>query len=176
MKEKVGKITLDYKHYPGKDLYCDGDVEDELLEIVKSHPAGEFQRIIEERAKWPVLYHLSPLRENIVDWLPIGKEDKVLEIGSGCGAVTGKLAQKAGEVISIDLSRKRSLINAYRHQDCGNVTIHVGNFKDIEPDLPKDFDYICFIGVFEYGQSYIDTKNPYVDWLKMMHGHLKENG
>ena len=176
MKEKVGKITLDYKHYPGEDLYCDGDVEDELLEIVKSHPAGEFQRIIEERAKWPVLYHLSPLRENIVDWLPIGKEDKVLEIGSGCGAVTGKLAQKAGEVISIDLSKKRSLINAYRHQDCGNVTIHVGNFKDIEPDLPKDFDYICFIGVFEYGQSYIDTKNPYVDWLKMMHGHLKENG
>lgn len=176
MKEKIGKITLDYKHYPGEDYYCDGDVEDELLEIVKNHSPEEFRRIIEEKAKWPVLYHLSPLRENMADWLPVKKEDKVLEIGSGCGAITGKLAQKAGSVTSIDLSKKRSLINAYRHQECGNVTIHVGNFKDIEPDLPTDFDYICFIGVFEYGQSYIDTKNPYVDWLKMMQGHLKEDG
>ena len=111
-----------------------------------------------------------------MDWIPMEKDAKVLEIGSGCGAITGKLAEKAGSVTSIDLSKKRSLINAYRHQDCGNVTIHVGNFKDIEPDLPEDFDYICFIGVFEYGKSYIDTENPYVDWLRMMHGHLKEGG
>lgn len=176
MKERIGKITLDDKHYPGKDFYCDGVVEDELLEIVKKYDSGEFRQIIEERAKWPVLYHLSPLRENIVDWLPMDKNAKVLEIGSGCGAITGKLAEKAGSVTCVELSRKRSLINAYRHQDCGNVTIHLGNFKDIEPDLPKDFDYICFIGVFEYGQSYIGTEDPYVDWLKMMRRHLKEDG
>lgn len=174
--ETIGKIVLDYRHYPGQDFYCDGEVEDELLEIVKKYSDVEYQRIIEERASWPILYHLSPLRENIVDWIPMDKEAKVLEIGSGCGAITGKLSEKAGSVTCIELSRKRSLINAYRHQDCDNVTIHVGNFKDIEPDLPDDFDYICFIGVFEYGQSYINTRNPYVDWLKMMHGHLKEDG
>lgn len=176
MKEKIGKIMLDDKHYPGEDFYCDGDVENELLEIVKKYDGDKFQQIIEERAKWPVLYHLSPLRENIVDWLPMDKNAKVLEIGSGCGAITGKLAEKAGSVTCVELSRKRSLINAYRHQDCENVTIHLGNFKDIEPDLPKDFDYICFIGVFEYGQSYIGTEDPYVDWLKMMRRHLKEDG
>lgn len=176
MTEKIGKITLDYKHYPGEDFYCDGEVEDELLDIVRNYLPAEFGRIIEERAKWPILYHLSPLRENIVDWIPMEKDAKVLEIGSGCGAVTGRLAEKAGSVTSIDLSKKRSLINAYRHQECDNVTIHVGNFKDIEPDLPDDFDYICFIGVFEYGRSYIDTKNPYVDWLRLMQRHLKENG
>ena len=176
MREKIGKIALDYKHYPGEDFYCDGDVEDELLEIVKSHSEEEFWKIIEEQAKWPVLYHLSPLRENIVDWIPMEKDAKVLEIGSGCGAITGKLAQKAGSVTCIELSKKRSLINAYRHQDCDNVTIHVGNFQDIEPELLGDFDFICFIGVFEYGQSYIGSENPYVDWLRMMHGHLKEGG
>lgn len=176
MEEKIGKITLDDRHYPGEDFYCDGAVEDELLEIVKKYDSGQFRRIIEERAKWPVLYHLSPLRENIVDWLPMDKSTKVLEIGSGCGAITGKLAGKAGSVTCVELSKKRSLINAYRHQDCGNVTIHLGNFKDVEPDLPDDFDYICFIGVFEYGQSYIGTQHPYVDWLRMMKGHLKEGG
>lgn len=176
MTEKIGKITLDYKHYPGEDFYCDGEVEDELLDIVKNYSSVEYARIIEERASWPILYHLSPLRENIVDFIPMEKDAKVLEIGSGCGAITGKLAEKAGSVTSIDLSKKRSLINAYRHQECDNITIHVGNFKDIEPDLPSDFDYICFIGVFEYGQSYINTKNPYTDWLGMMQKHLKDGG
>ena len=32
MEEKIGKITLDDRHYPGEDFYCDGAVEDELLE------------------------------------------------------------------------------------------------------------------------------------------------
>ena len=176
MAEMIGKIKLDDKHYPGEDFYCDGEVEDDLLEIVKKYSAVEYQHIIEERASWPILYHLSPLRENIVEWLPMDKDMKVLEIGSGCGAITGKLAEKAESVTCIELSKKRSLINAYRHQDCDNVTIHVGNFKDVEPELPNDFDYILFIGVFEYGQSYIDTDNPFVDWLKMMHAHLKEGG
>lgn len=176
MTEQIGKIVLDYKYYPGEDYYCDGEVEDELLAIVKTHAKEEYRSLIEERAKWPVLYHLSPLRENIVDWLPMDKSAKVLEVGSGCGAITGKLAEKAGEVVCIDLSKKRSMINAYRHQDAENVRIHVGNFKDIEPELSCDFDYICFIGVFEYGLSYTGTAHPYEDLLKMMLKHLKEGG
>ncbi len=50
---------------------------------------------------------LSPLRENIVDWLPMDKNAKVLEIGSGCGAITGKLAEKAGSVTCVELSKKK---------------------------------------------------------------------
>ena len=179
MKEKIeeiGKVRLDLKHYPGEDYYCDGEIEDELLDITKNYAEVEYPRIIEERKSWPVLYHLSALRENIVEWLPIDKDMKVLEVGSGCGAITGALARKAGEVTCVDLSRKRSLINAYRHMDCENVTIHVGNFQDIEPDLPCDYDYICLIGVFEYGQAYIDSETPYEDFLHIIGKHRKNNG
>lgn len=174
--EKIGKIRLNLKHYPGEDYYCDGDVEDELLAIAKDYAQVEFPRLIEERRSWPILYHLSPLRENIVDWLPIDKSMKVLEVGSGCGAVTGALARKAGEVTCIDLSKKRSLINAYRHMDDENITIHVGNFQDIEPDLPSDYDYICLIGVLEYGKAYINSKTPYEDFLKILEKHRKKDG
>lgn len=176
MIETIGKVTLDYSKYPGQDFYCDGNVEDELLEIVKHHPVGEYGKVIQERKQWPILYHLSPLRENIVEWIPMTKKDKVLEVGSGCGAITGALSAKAGTVTSVDLSRKRSMINAYRHRDCGNVTIHVGNFKDIEPDLETDYDYICLIGVFEYGQSYIGGKTPYEDFLRILMRHLAPGG
>ncbi|MFI3213230.1 MAG: class I SAM-dependent methyltransferase, partial [Eubacteriales bacterium] len=176
MIEKIGKITLDLTHYPGQDFYCDGTVEDELLEIVKKYDPVEFPQIIEERKSWPILYHLSTLRENIVNWLPINKSMKVLEVGSGCGAITGALSAKAGSVTCIDLSKKRSSINAHRHCECDNITIHVGNFQDIEPDLPTDFDYICLIGVFEYGQSYIGGDTPFEDFLKIIKKHCGKGG
>ena len=174
--EEIGKIKLNLTHYPGEDYYCDGDVEDEMLDITRNYSAVEYQRIIEERKSWPILYHLSAQRENIVEWLPITKDMKVLEVGSGCGAITGALARKAGEVTCIDLSRKRSRINAYRHTDVDNVTIHVGNFQEVEPDLPCDYDYICLIGVFEYAQAYIQSKTPYEDFLNIIKRHVKSRG
>ena len=118
--EKKGKVVLDYTHYSGKDYYSDGKVEDELLQISEKYAPVEFQQVIEERADWPTLYHLSSARENIVRWLPITSHDKVLEVGAGCGAVTGALTALAGEVVSCDLSKKRSLINANRHSDAEN--------------------------------------------------------
>lgn len=173
---EIGKVKLDLTHYPGEDLYCDGDTEDELLEIARNYAAVEYPRIIEERKSWEILYHLSPLRENIVEWLPINRSMKVLEVGSGCGAITGALSRRAGEVTCVELSKKRSMINAYRHMETDNVTIHVGNFQDVEPDLPKDYDYICLIGVFEYAQAYIDSETPYDDFLRIIKKHLKSGG
>lgn len=176
MIEEIGKIKLDLTHYPGEDLYCDGEIEDELLAIARDCAAVEYQRIIEERKSWEILYHFSPLRENIVEWLPIDRTMKVLEVGSGCGAITGAFSRRAGEVTCVELSKKRSLINAYRHMDADNVTIHVGNFQDVEPDLPCDYDYICLIGVFEYAQAYIGSETPYEDFLKIIKKHLKPSG
>lgn len=174
--ETIGSVVLDYSHYPEKDFYCDGASEDALLELVQKIPEQEYPQAIREACSWEVLYHLSDLRENIVEWIPMDKSMKVLEVGSGCGAITGSLARKAGSVTCVDLSRKRSLINAYRHRDCDNVTIHVGNFSDIEPELPQDYDYVCLIGVFEYGQSYIGGDTPFTDFYKIIKKHVKPGG
>lgn len=173
---KIGSVTLDLSKYSGKDMYCDGDVEDRLLEIARDHSKVEFEKIIDESKSWPILYHLSPLRENIVDWIPIRKDMKILEVGAGCGAITGSLAERAGHVDCIDLSLKRSRINAYRHMDCDNIDLHVGNFTDIEPELGADYDYIMLIGVFEYGQAYIGGKDPYARFLKLLKKHLSPEG
>ena len=34
--EKIGNVILDDTYYPGEDLYCDGIIEDEILDIVKN--------------------------------------------------------------------------------------------------------------------------------------------
>jgi len=56
------------------------------------------------------------------------------------------------------------------------VTIRVGNFQDIEPELDEDFDLICLIGVFEYGISYIGGERPFESFLKILQKHVKRGG
>ena len=35
--EKIGQVILDDTLYPGKDLYTDGAIEDEMLEIERNY-------------------------------------------------------------------------------------------------------------------------------------------
>ena len=50
MTENIGKITLDLSKYPGEDFYCDGAVEDEILEIMKDIRVSLPDEI--KQAKW----------------------------------------------------------------------------------------------------------------------------
>ena len=129
MIEKVGKVRLNLDYYPGEDLYSDGDIENELLQIVKTYSPDQYDEVILDRKSWAVMYHLSKQRENILRWYPFKKTDKVLEIGAGCGAVTGAMLDCVQSVTAIELSKRRSLINANRHRDCDNLEIMIGNFN-----------------------------------------------
>ena len=174
--EQIGNVTLDLSRYSGEDLYCDGAVEDHILEIAKSCREEDFDAVIRQEPDWPTFYHLSSIRSNIVSWIPFLGTEKVLEIGAGPGAITGALARKCAKVDCVELSHKRSLINAYRHQEYGNITIHVGNFEDIEPTLDQDYDYIFLIGVLEYAGSYLHAADPYEKELRIIRSHMAENG
>ncbi len=163
---------LNLKYYKGEDLYSDGDVEDELLSIVSENE--DFTEILKNDDRWPILYHLSPIRENLLEWYDYKKDASILEIGAGCGAVTGAFCKKMKRVVGIELSKKRSLINANRNGKYGNLEILVGNFEDIVID--EKFDYVSLIGVLEYSPLYISSENPFEDMLRKAKGMLKENG
>ncbi|MCR5688285.1 MAG: class I SAM-dependent methyltransferase [Lachnospiraceae bacterium] len=174
--ESIGNVIIDRSFYKGEDLYSEGASEDRILDFVRTHTSLEYERYIQESKSWSVMYHLSHIRENVVGWLPIKDTESVLEIGSGCGAVTGMFARLAGEVTCIELSEKRSLINAYRNREYDNISIMVGNFEDIEPNLTKKYDYITLIGVLEYAQSYISGDRPFNRMLSMLKDHLTDDG
>lgn len=175
-KEVIGNITLNLDYYSGEDLYSEGAAEDMLLDLVTRYPEEEYEHVIQNSKSWSVMYHLSHIRENIVSWLPITSDSRVLEIGAGCGAVTGGLAKKGGQVDCIELSKKRSLINATRHREYNNINIYVGNYTEVEPNLTEEYDYITLIGVLEYAGSYIDSKEPYMDLIRSAVKHLKPQG
>lgn len=174
--EQIGNVKLNYTYYPGEDAYSDGDIEDVLLDIVKNHSEEEFDDIIFEKKSWPITYHLSRVRHHILDWYPFEKTDRVLEIGAGCGAVSGAVAGRCGKITCVDLSKRRSLINAYRNREAGEMEIYVGNFQDVEPHLPTDYTYITLIGVFEYSALYISGDAPYRRMLECVKSHLVPGG
>ncbi len=174
--EKIGGVTLDLRDYPGEDYYSEGPEEDRLLELVREKREEEYNRLIALEQRWSVLYHLSHLRGNIADFFPIGRGHRVLEIGAGCGAVTGTLARMAGQVTCVELSYRRSLINAYRNSGYDNINIKVGNFQDVEKRLTEKYDYIFLIGVLEYAAAYIDAADPYKELLSVLSPHLSREG
>lgn len=175
MNNYDGKVNINLEFYKGKDLYSDGDdIEDELLSIVKTKTNEEYNKLILEKNKWPISYHLSDLRQNIIEWIPISKNESVLEIGSGCGALTTCIANKAKKITCIELSKKRSLINAYRNKAYDNIEIIVGNFQDINID--KKYDVITLIGVFEYAASFISGENPYIVFLNKIYEMINDKG
>lgn len=172
MTEQIGKVTLDYTFYNGQDQYSDGDIEKDLLQLIMEEP--DVEKILAEDDRWPVLYHFSPVRQNILEWYPFKKDASVLEIGAGCGAISGVLCRNAKHVTSVDLSKRRSLINANRNKEYDNLTIMVGNFNDVV--LKEKYDYITLIGVLEYAGYYTDDEHPFEAFLKKISGYLKEDG
>lgn len=164
--------VLNLQFYRGLDTYSDGEVEDELLEIVKNN--DEYDEILCNNNDWAYLYHLSPVRENLLEWYDFRREGSLLEIGSGCGAMTGLFCRKLSRVVGIDLSKKRSMINAYKNKKYNNLEIFVGNFADIA--MEEKFDYVTLIGVLEYSCFYVGGKDSFHDMLKKAGSYLKPGG
>mgnify|MGYP000349824185 CR=1 FL=1 len=118
--EKIGQVILDDTLYPGKDLYTDGAIEDEMLEIARNYREKQWNGVIAERASWPILYHFSHIRENILSWIPFTGEENVLEIRFRMWCCTALSAKKAKRlpVLNFQESEARSM-----HGDTETVTI-----------------------------------------------------
>lgn len=163
---------LNIQYYKGSDLYSDGDVENDILEIVKSH--RDFTDVLAQDSRWPVFYHLTPHRQSLLAWYPFEKDKSLLEIGGGCGAFSGLFAEKLGDVKVVELSRRRAEIIYQRHQDYDNLEVIVGNLNDIK--FADTFDYVTLIGVLEYAGKFTEGNNPYLTFLQNIKQHIKNNG
>lgn len=166
----MAEFNLNY--YNTTDFYSDGDIENDILNIVENKII-----ITENNSKsypYPVAYHLLKERENILIWYPFKNNSTCLEIGAGCGAITGLLCRKNKKVVSVDISKRRCEINYKRNINYNNLEIIAGNFQEIE--LNEKFDYVILNGVYEYALSFFHTsENPYIEFLKLIKKFLKKD-
>ena len=96
------------------------DYSYEILDLLKKYDGDEQAALAGEKSP-QCLYAFSPLRENLLEWAEIKREDRVLQIGSDYGALTGLLSQKAGEVVVLDGRDENLEVNRLRHKDRENI-------------------------------------------------------
>ena len=144
------KLNLEFDK--SNDKYSDGDIEEEILKYAENYNESNIEEVFQNDIRWPVFYHLTNIRKNIINWKKKKKNSSVLEIGGGMGAITSTLCEKADRVVCVELSKRRASTIAARNKDRENLEIIVGNLNDIE--FNEKFDYITLIGVFEYANLY----------------------
>jgi SAM-dependent methyltransferase len=170
---RKSRLVLDYAKSDGQ--YSDGDIEDKILKIFESKNPKEKIKMELVDPSWPILYHLSLDRQNLLSWYPFISGGSLLEIGSGCGAITELFCQKLNKVTAVELTTRRARITAERCRDYNNLTIYAGNLNDIDLGEEK-FDYVTLVGVLEYAGMFTDSGNPFEDFLKKASGYLKDTG
>lgn len=142
MTETIGNVILNTDDYHG-DVHAEAaERMGALLEIARDYDPSDFDRIVAERKSFPVMEQFSSIRGNLISWYPDLSGARVLEIGSGCGALTGALAEKAASVTCVEADGAACLINALRNRRSDHIRILAGKLSDIEPKLPGDFDII----------------------------------
>lgn len=152
--------------------YTDGSkFEKKMLNFSKNNKIK-----LNKQEKWPFTYHFSKYREGILNWYPFKENCTILEIGSGCGAITGLLCNKAKRVVSVELEYNRAEINYERNKKFKNLEIIVSDVNKL--NLKDKFDYVILNGVLEYAQYILDSKSDkaYSDLLVKSKSFLKNDG
>ena len=81
------------------------------------------------------LYHLSKIRQNLLDWYEFDGDAKLLEIGAECGALTGLFSKKVAQVVAFDEDEDKCAVNRARFSGNDTVTV-VSSAEYVDrPDL-----------------------------------------
>ena len=160
--------------------YCIKDIDDSedktsftmLYNIVKE--GRTINNLKEAEWNYPILFHLSNVRENILNWYEFKPQSTILEVGSECGALTGLLCQKGKRVVSIEPSRSKAQINYMRNKAYDNLEIIVADVNEFR--CGERYDYIVVNGGSDYISSSGDTDEIYKMILQYCAEHLKSDG
>lgn len=122
------------------------DISPEIRELLKQYH-GDTKAILKEYPRLDYLYALSDMRENILEWFDFNADGRLLEVGSGYGALTGLYARRVRSVTVLDPYRPNLEVNRLRHQEYGNITYVEGTLDSFSDG--GEFDYVVMIGSLE---------------------------
>lgn len=123
---------------------------------------------------WASIYHLDSARGNILRPFQQYLSGRILEIGSGCGAISRYLGECGGTVLSLEGSVRRARITASRTRDLDNVAVLAERFDDFKTD--QRFDVVTLIGVLEYANAFSEDPSPALYMLKRAYDLLLPDG
>ena len=146
------------------------NLAENLLKICIENRVEDTLRISEN---WEEMYHLSSMRQNLLEWYDFDKDASLLEIGSEAGALTGLFSKCVKSVVALEVDAQMMEVNRMRNKHCTNVEFRIGGLDKIEDGK---FGYITLIGTIEHAFKYDFTENPFQGLLATCKKHLKDNG
>ena len=150
----------------------DGLFEKQIIELLRQGKTG---KEIMDRLKDPAVFQaFSPSRENILNWYPFKKEDVVLEVGAGMGAVTGLLCRKCKRVVALEISSQHADICRMRHREYNNLEVVSESSDDFNTE--ERFDYVIAVGLPERAVDSPNAADQYVKLLSSVRKKLKPTG
>lgn len=165
-----------------KLTYADG-AEAFLLDFFQhTNPKSaeeDIRKLLADTTEWSLQYHLSPQRHFLLSWYDFKPNSVLLEIGAGCGAVTGLFLSKAKKVVANELEKSRADVIKARFSDHKNLVVNSQSIKDFS--YKEKFDYVVVIGVLEYAGVFFDNTeksetSPHQDFLRKAKSFLKKDG
>lgn len=128
-----------------------------ILEKIKK--ADNLEELLTTENDSELLFQLSHMRKNIIEWIPVKANSAVLEIGAGCGIVTGLLADRNASVVAVDNNGDYLEVNQYLNRDKNNVK-YLSALSECEE---KAFDTVILLGLSEQCRRFEMTSHELLD-------------
>ena len=109
---------------------------------------GTFDTVVSKYEKMRPGY-APELYQTVFDYVSIGEDSRVVEVGSGSGQATLPVLQKGCELISVEYGENFSQALREKFKDYPKFSVITGKFEDVE--LPKDsFDLVFSATAFHW--------------------------
>ena len=121
--------------------------DEQIAAIIAEEQTEDYDRCISDIDDWYIFYHLSSLRHSLLNWYEFRENARILEVGSGFGALTGLLLDRAEEVDAVEADPVRADALDIRFRERKNLTVYrenIDTFRSTEP-----YDYIILVDFFE---------------------------
>lgn len=151
--------------------YSDGETSENYLRQVFSSVddlSSQSKALQDKIIDWPSEYHISYKRANLLRGLDLSQSKRVLELGSGCGAISRYLGELGLQVDAIEGSQTRARLGRMRCKDLPNVQVVNANYNELQ--IPNDYyDLVLFVGVIEYASMfYPEAESDYAAAQKIL--------
>lgn len=152
-----------------KDMYQElTPSERNIIQIIE-HQENYSEAIA--TADWETFYHLSRMREGVLNWYDFGEDTSVLEIGAQLGAITGLLCSRCASVVAYEPNEAKAKAVRRRYHALDNLEI----MERID-GLEQRFDYVLLIGGLERLYAKVNSGREYAEYLRYLLSFLKEGG
>lgn len=140
--------------------------EQKVAELIMQHSGNDYNDVLRDSG-WDMFYHLSSMREGLLNWYPFHEKCRILHLSSGFGALTGVLARNAGKVTVLEKSIVRAECIAQRYEEYNNILIIAGEWNEFP--VNEMFDYVIV-------EEAVNTSYEMEALLEMLCPVLKETG